>query len=235
MANETNEEWTKRIVSSLPIEPYYAEDGIIILNSDCRDILPHLPKFDLLLTDPPYGIGADKPRGNTGRNKHILQKIYPDISWDIAPDSQFIFDCTQSAKLAIVWGGNYFCLPATPTILVWDKVNGTNRYADCEIAWSNMGGAARIFKWKWHGFLQDESAVKEPRFHPTQKPLKVISWCLSLAGDIETVLDPFMGSGTTLVAAKMRGLKAVGIEREKEYCDIAIERMAQGVLFGGDQ
>jgi len=207
-------------------KPYYDEDGITIYHGDCRDILPHLPKFDLLLTDPPYGLGEAAGK-NKSRSSLATSKDYGDFSWDNTTIDGWVELC--NSRKSIIWGGNYYSLPPTPSWLVWDKRNGANDFADCELAWSNLGCAVRKIEHLWHGMIRQDN---EQRFHPTQKPLKVISWALSLAGEIETVLDPFMGSGTTLVAAKMRGLKAVGIEREKEYCRIAVERLAQKNLFG---
>lgn len=216
-------------------KPYYHDPvaGITIYNADCRDILPYLPKVDLVLTDPPYGIGADKPRGNTGRNAHILQREYHATNWDYEPASLAVLtEAIALATNAIVWGGNYFGLPGSSGWLVWDKQNGTNRYADCELAWTNLKQAVRRFAYRWHGFLQDPECRKEERFHPTQKPTQVMSWCLSFVPDAETILDPFMGSGTTLVAAKLLGKKCIGIEIDEKYCAIAVERLAQGNLFG---
>jgi DNA modification methylase len=118
---------------------------------------------------------------------------------------------------------------------VWDKDNGDNGYADCELAWTNLAKAVRKTRYRWMGMLQEHMGdAKEPRFHPTQKPLAVMTWALSQApADTKTVLDPWMGSGTTLVAAKLAGLSAIGIEREERYCEVAVTRLAQGALFAG--
>ena len=222
---------------SLP-KPYYEDEarGIVIYHADCREILPHLPKVDLLLTDPPYGIVADKPRSNTGKNGHIRQRSYPKTCWDSKPvDLWLLLEAIKLSEEAIIWGGNYFGLPGTSGWLVWDKDNGTNSYADCELAWTNIPMAVRRFLWKWHGFLQDKAAAKEDRFHPTQKPLQVMLWALSLSNKAETVLDPFMGSGTTLVACKQLGRRCIGIELEEKYCEIAARRLSQWMLFGQDE
>ena len=224
-------------VLTLPT-PYYDKDGITIYCADCRSILPFLEPVDLVLTDPPYGIGADNPRGNTGKNKHILQRTYPSTNWDsVRGDVAAINHARQVSQDQVIWGGNYFAdvLPASGAWFVWDKDNGENRYADCEMAWTSRDAAARLFRWKWHGFLQEPGAEKEDRQHPTQKPLKLMTWCLSFFPKAETILDPFMGSGTTLVAAKLLGKKAIGIEISEEYCRIAVERLAQGVMdFAGN-
>jgi len=114
---------------------------------------------------------------------------------------------------------------------VWDKeING--EFADCELAWTNLSKPVRKFKWRWNGMLQEQMGdKKEARVHPTQKPLALMRWCLSLVPDAKTVLDPFMGSGTTLVASRLEGRQAVGIEINEKYCEAAAKRLEQGVLF----
>lgn len=212
---------------SLPT-PYYDKDGITIYNADCRDILPHLPKVDLVLTDPPYGIGEAAGK-NKSRSSLAISKDYGHSDWDNHPVSwEVVSAVIDSGSKAIVWGGNYYPVPPTPSWLVWDKRNGANDFADCELAWSNIGCAVRKIEHLWHGMIRQDN---ERRDHPTQKPLKVMSWCLSFVPDAQTILDPFMGSGTTLVAAKMLGKEAIGIEIEEKYCAIAVERLAQGNLF----
>ena len=136
------------------------------------------------------------------------------------------------AEFSIVFGGNYFGLPASPCWLVWDKDNAGTDFADCELAWTNFPGAVRLLKHRWNGMLQQDMKNKEHREHPTQKPVPVMRWCIQrFPDDMATViLDPFMGSGTTLRAAKDLGRKAIGIEIEEKYCEIAAKRLAQEVL-----
>lgn len=214
------------------IEPYYQKDGITIYNADCREVLPLLGMFDLLLTDPPYGIGEAAGK-NKSRGKLAKAKDYGNSDWDDAPPSEDLINliCDHSEK-QVLWGGNYFNgLYPSSCWLVWDKDN-TGDFADCELAWTSLQKAVRKFKWRWNGMLQEKGGKdKEHRVHPTQKPLALMRWCLSLVPDAETVLDPFMGSGTTLVAAKMEGRQAVGIEINEKYCEAAVNRLAQGVLF----
>jgi len=216
------------------MKPYYQDDSCTIYHGDCKEILPTLGKFDLLLTDPPYGIGESSKKQAT-RQGHGLanQRDYGDYEWDKAPPPRWFLDAAQeSAATSILWGGNYYGLPASPCWLVWDKDNGNTDFADCELAWTNMNRAVRKFKWKWQGMLQENMGdKKEHRVHPTQKPLALMRWCLSLVPDAATVLDPWLGSGTTLVAAKLEGRHAVGIELSEKYCEIAAERLRQGVLF----
>ena len=201
------------------MKPYYEEAGITIHHGDCREILPHLPKVDLVLTDPPYGIGiAANP---------VRQKFSPQ-GWDNAPPSrETIKLAAEKGKWAIIWGGNYFDLPPSKSFLVWDKCQPEEfTLAMVEQAWTNIGRPAKMFT------LRVTSYAKE---HPTEKPVPLMAWCMKQAPELpDTVLDPFMGSGTTLVAAKNLGRRAIGIEIEERYCEIAANRLRQGVLWGAE-
>jgi DNA modification methylase len=134
-----------------------------------------------------------------------------------------------SADKAIVFGGNYFSLGPARCMLVWDKENGTNAFADCELAWTNLDKPVRLKRHMWNGMLRQG---QEARYqHPTQKPLDVMKWCITqVPHAICSLLDPFMGSGTSLVAAKDLGILATGIELEERYCEIAANRLRQSVL-----
>lgn len=135
------------------------------------------------------------------------------------------------AKHRIIFGGNYFPLPPSRCWLVWDKDNGASHYADCELAWTNLDKAVRMYRWRWNGMLQEDMSRKEYRVHPTQKPLSLMRWAITQAPrDVGSILDPFMGSGTTLVASKLLGMGAVGIDKDERYCEIAAKRLAQRVL-----
>lgn len=218
--------------TTVPFAPYYQDEAVTIYNADCRKVLPWLDDFDLLLTDPPYGIGADCRRKILSRTNAAAARDYGDGGWDkAAPPLWFLESAQHMAETQILWGGNYYGLPGSSCWLVWDKDN-TGDFADCELAWTNMDRAVRKFRWRWNGMIQENGGdKKEARVHPTQKPLALMRWCLSLVPDAVTVLDPFMGSGTTLVAAKLEGRKAVGIEISEKYCEAAANRLRQGVLF----
>lgn len=217
-----------------PPTPYHSEEGITIYCGDCRQIVPTLGKYDLLLTDPPYGINVDATMAKQGGTQYgkaaAPKRHYAATEWDKAPPPRWLLDMLcDAAKWQILWGGNYYAgLPAARGWLVWDKENGDNNFADCELAWTNLDIAVRKKAHMWNGMLRKNG---EDREHPTQKPLDVMQWCLGLVPEAKTVLDPYMGSGTTLVAAKLRGWQATGIEINEEYCEIAKRRLSQGVLL----
>jgi len=216
------------------VQPYYQDSAVTIYHGDCREIVPTLGRFDLLLTDPPYGIDAanDKRGGKQPGKAAAPSRSYGASDWDKAAPAAWVLEmCREHTQWSVLWGGNYFDrLPPARGWLVWDKDNGNNGYADCELAWTNLELAVRKFRFRWMGMLQENMANKEPRWHPTQKPTDLLRWCIGLAGNVQTILDPFAGSGTTGRAAKDLGRKATLIEREERYCDIAARRMAQEVL-----
>ena len=215
--------------------PYYEEAGITIYHGDCREILPTLPKVDLVLTDPPYGIlnlldGSSlatrkSPRASgSGKLKDRILNT-SSITWDVPPDEDLISAIRAAGENQIIWGGNYFNLPPARGILVWDKEQPWENFSQVEIAWTSLDRPAALFKFNKSG---------ESKQHPTQKPLPLMKWCLRLEGGSGSVLDPFMGSGSTLVAAKDDNRHAIGIEMEERYCEIAANRLRQGVLWGAE-
>ena len=208
------------------MKPYYEKDGITIYHGDCREILPDLPVFDLALTDPPYGIGRDGMRPST--SSHGGRKAYEFLGWDSCPPSDEMLKLIfKHSHNQIIWGANYFpaSLPPSMGWLFWDKgqrICGS----DGELAFTSYNRALRAITLN-RVELQRDGAV-----HPTQKPNQLMVWCLQYAGDeARTIIDPFMGSGTTLRAAKDLGRRAIGIEIEEKYCEIAVRRLAQEVLF----
>lgn len=210
-------------------KPYFQDESVTIYHGDCRELLPLMPKVDLVLTDPPYGIGEAAGK-NRSRGQLAAPKDYGFASWDDQTCDEGVADALLVGRWQCVFGGNYYHLPPSSCWLVWDKDN-TGDFADCELAWTNWPKAVRKFRWRWNGMLQEPGSVKEFRQHPTQKPVPLLKWCIELAPASQTILDPFMGSGTTLRAAKDLGRKAIGIEIEERYCDIAAKRMSQGVLL----
>ncbi len=215
------------------MRPYYQDDAVTIFCGDCREIVPTLGRFDLLSTDPPYGIDADNRNRILSRGKLAVPRDYGESAWDKTPvDFRLLKACCDVTKTSIVWGGNYYPFPPCKGPLVWDKQNGSNDFADGEMAWNNLGCALRIFRHMWNGMLRKGG---EYRQHATQKPLALMQWCITLAdksngAPVQTILDPFAGSGTTGRAAKDMGRKCVLIEREERYCEIAARRMGQCVF-----
>lgn len=207
------------------MKPYYQDNAVCIYHGDCREIVPTLGKFDLLLTDPPYGIQrSGQPETFTKNPKH-KRKLHADAGWDNArPDAEVFRLMLGAATVAIIWGGNYFAdmLPPTMGWLYWDKGQNGLSMSDGELAWTSEQRALRAF-------VCNRSALVGSQ-HPTEKPLALMNWCIGLAGDVQTILDPFAGSGTTGRAAKDLGKTCTLIEREERYCEIAARRMAQEVL-----
>ena len=200
---------------------------------DCREILPTLGKVDAVVTDPPYGIGENAHKNGT-RGSFARPGDYGTDDWDHEPaPPETIAWMLANSRWQIIFGGNYFDLPPTPCVLVWDKLNGANDFADCELAWTNLPKAVRRLQWMWNGMIRAE---KGPRVHLTQKPLGVMKWCIEhLPEPNRTILDPFAGSGTTGVAAVKLGRRFIGIEREPKYFETMLRRIeaayAQPDLF----
>ena len=216
---------------SLP-KPYYEDEehGIVIYNADCREVLPHLPKVDLLLTDPPYGINMATATATSWGSKGG-RKVWGGTNWDserACPD--LLKRLIAASTDAIIWGANYYpeAMPPGPGWLLWDKGQRIAQ-ADGELAATTASNPLRVFTANRFEIAKDGSV------HPTQKPLALMRWCLGFFPKAETVLDPFMGSGTTLVACKQLGRRCIGIEIEERYCEIAARRLSQGMLFGQDE
>ena len=209
---------------SLPT-PYYSKGGITIYHGDARDMLPHLPQVDLILADPPYGIGAGRQSFGFSRTSRMSEE-----SWDDQPATDAMLEqAIAHGKRAIVWGGNYFSLPPSRCFLVWDKGAGFKGrdFAECEQAWCSWDANARLLR--YDPLANGDYRMKQ---HRTQKPVPLMRWCIEQAGEgIETIGDPFGGVGTTLIAARDLGKRAWMIEIEEKYCAIAKRRLAQGVLF----
>jgi len=210
------------------VKPYYDCDGITIYHGDCREVLPTLPKCDLLLTDPPYGLG-DKWDGGAGGEKSSWRIPSCEAKkWDMSTCDELLSLAISKAETAIVWGGNYYNLPASRCWLLWDKKQpDTWTTAQAEMAWTNLDRTVRVFRMAQCEAHAQSQMLK--KIHPAQKPFGLMQWCMKWA-DGKTILDPFMGSGTTLVAAKREGRKAIGIEISEAYCEAAAKRLQQSVF-----
>lgn len=196
-----------------------------LIQGDCLEVMPLLDPVDAVVTDPPYGIGYSHGGGGGKLARSTQHAKMPIIGDDTA------FDPTPFLNQpAILWGGNHFAnsLPPQPSWIAWDKrcADYSNDQADCEFAWTNLGGPARMVRHVWNGMLRG-SESKTPRQHPTQKPIAVMEKCLEFVSDAETIFDPFMGSGTTLVACAKLGRKGIGIELDPDYFDIACKRVEE--------
>lgn len=189
---------------------------------DCRDILPTLGKVDAVVTDPPYGIGFGSKHTKWSANRGVVLGDWDDEIPDVS-------NLLELADDIIIWGGERFNLPVRRCWLTWVKPDAAPTFASTEFAWTSWDRPARHF-------MQSVSGMNAERIgHPTQKPLRLMKWCLDFIDETATILDPFMGSGTTGVAAVQMGRKFIGIEREPKYFDIACKRIEdaqrQGDLF----
>jgi DNA modification methylase len=205
-------------LDSLPA-PYYQRGPVTLYHGDCLELLPHLPRVDAVVTDPPYGI--DYGRSGGFNASHGWGPWRENVAWDQDRPSRELFDQIRHvSEEQIIWGGNYFTdyLPPTMRWLVWDKGQRDFSLADCEFAWTNQNKASRIFNYA------RAKAMQDGKVHPTQKPIALMEWCLSFVSDAQSVCDPFCGSGTTLVACIRSGVVGIGIERDESYCEAAAKR-----------
>jgi site-specific DNA-methyltransferase (adenine-specific) len=204
--------------------PYYERGGITIYHGDCREILPSI-KADVVVTDPPYGLGIDGAKA-TITNGVQVRKAYDFLGWDSKiPDEECLRAAFGAAQNLACFGGNYFShvLPPSRGWMVWDKAQRGLSMSDCELIYTSLSVPSRILT-----FHRAELWRERPQ-HPTQKPTALVTEVIQMFED-GLILDPFMGSGTTLRAAKDLGRKAIGIEIEERYCEIAAKRLGQEVL-----
>jgi DNA modification methylase len=209
-------------------KPYHSEAGITLYCGNSEEILPELPQCGLLLCDPPYGLSWNA-------NSEIMSIKPKHAEWDKLPSKDLLRSCVEKCEHGIVWGGNYLCEALGPwrTPLIWNKVQRETICADGEIAWTSFDfGMLKIFD-----AYPGENGTRGKKLHPTEKPLSLMKWCIKQVDVFKygmgslTILDPFCGSGTTLVAAKEMGREAIGIEIDERYCEIAANRLRQEVLF----
>ena len=190
-----------------------------LILGDCREVLPTLGKVDAVVTDPPYGIGALMKGGGWAETSGYNRMD----RWDSVAPQDVVEAAIGLAGAAIVWGGNYFALPPSRGWLSWSKAGAAPKMADIELAWTSLDICAREFRHHIeNGFLR--AGLDR---HPTQKPLPLMQWCLGFLPDAETILDPFMGSGTTGVACAKLGRSFIGIEIEPKYFDSACRRIEE--------
>jgi site-specific DNA-methyltransferase (adenine-specific) len=200
-------------------KPYYENELGRLYHADCLDILPHLEPVDLVLTDPPYGIG-DIWNGGAGGKSSWKIKAVETKKWDMKTQENAVNLSIDKSTKAIVWGGNYYNLPISRCWLIWDKKMSDNfTTGQAEMAWTNLDKPIRVFR-----FAQCEAYGNMNKQHPSQKPLSLMTWCLKWH-DGTVVLDPFLGSGTTAVACERLKRRWIGIEIEEKYCAISVKRI----------
>lgn len=187
--------------------------------------------YELSIVDPPYGIGENGDK-NHSRSKITKSKNYKSFAGgDVsAPDIDYFIELKRVSKNQIIWGANHFIenIPNanSSSCIVWDKENGDNDFADCELAWTNHKTAVRRFKFRWHGMLQGNMKNKEKRIHPTQKPVALYKWLLDkYAKPGDKILDTHLGSGSIAIACHDYGFELTACELDRDYFDSAIKRI----------
>lgn len=189
-----------------------------VICGDCLDILPQIPDgaVDTLLTDPPYGLNSSMSGGTWG-----IKYGRSDMKqWDYLLSAKHLAQMFRVSKNQIIWGGNLYSLPLTRSWLAWGKPS-LPTLSDIELAWTSFDFPAKIF---YHPRIGAD-------YHPTEKPVKLMNWCLQYRETGDIILDCCCGTGTTLVAAKQLGRKYIGIEIDPKYCKIAEERLKQEILL----
>jgi len=192
--------------------------GHRLILGDCLAVMPGLGKVDAVVTDPPYGIGfASQPTRYQRANGMV------GVNWDGFAPHDAVASAIKIGDAAIVWGGNYFALPISRGWLAWIKTGNAPSMADMEMAWTSMDMNSRIFKKTVKSASMEKNL--QSAAHPTQKPIALMQWCLGFLPDAKTVLDPFMGSGTTGVACQRLGRQFIGIEIDPIYWALACKRV----------
>jgi DNA modification methylase len=221
------------------MKPYYSNELGVIYHGDCLEILPQIEKVDLVLTDPPYGAGlsfdyADRFKNKAGKwwnnTDRSIQKRHKQVKGDEKP-----FNPTPllnlKAKEYILWGGNWYAsrLPDSGGWWIWDKRGGERNVSkadwpmsEAEIAWTNIGKGTRIFRHTWFGLIRDSE--RGEWYHPTQKPVALMIWCIKKTKTKGLIFDPYMGSGSVFLASIANGRTYIGCEKDEEYCEIAAKR-----------
>lgn len=205
-----------------------------VVNMDCMAFMAQFPDkfFDLAVVDPPYGINMDG--GTIGGSVKGKCTEYTKKDWDkSAPEIAYFQELRRVSKNQIIFGANHFIsrIPIdSPCWIVWDKLNGNNHFADCELAWTSFDKAVRKFTFRWAGMLQGNMKHKEERIHPTQKPKALYAWIFeNFSRGGEKILDTHLGSGSSRIAAYHAGLDFWGCDLDKEYFDKANERFEKEI------
>lgn len=202
-----------------------------LYNMDCMIGMKEFPDnfFDIAIVDPPYGINVTH-KGEIGGSVLANTTRFNKKTWDITPPRpEYFAELFRVSRHQIIWGANHFIsrIPLdSPCWLVWDKQNGKTDFADCELAWTSFSSATRLFRFTWSGFRQGDMKNKEVRIHPTQKPVRLYEWILSLfARPGFKIIDTHVGSASSLIACHNAGLNYVGFEIDEEYYHQAGRRL----------
>lgn len=205
---------------------------VTLILGDSVEVAPTLERHDAICADPPYGYGY-RPSRQGSRNSAVRERNFGPEDQLIGDTGNLDFDPRPFLPLAdkhIWWGGNCYAdkLPNSRSWFTWFKADGNTRMdqGHAELAWTNLDKAIRGINHRWYGMVRDSEQNEKP-VHPTQKPIAVMQWCLSYLEKTDTVLDPYMGSGTTLVAAVKMGMTATGIEIDPKFFDIACRRVSE--------
>lgn len=226
------------------MKPYYDHNDTQIYNSDFFSVMDSLGwkqgDFDLCLADPMYGNNVNTSLEKSRRaDRKFKGLISEGKDWDLMASDAKPFDPYYFTKFkeSVIWGGNHFSsrLPDESKWIIWDKRDGgaSDDNADCEMAWTNLGGPARLYSHLWRGWIragEENIAVSGPKLHPFQKPVALQRFILSISKTTGPIIVPFMGSGPELVAAKEVGRKIVGCEIEERFCEAAANRLRQEML-----
>ncbi len=211
--------------------------NITLYNADCLDIMREIPDkyYELCICDPPYGIGEDGSKNSTrsclGKSKDYKSFAGKDLN---APSIKYFNELKRISKNQIIWGANHFIsriYEDSPCWIVWDKDNGENDFADCELAYTSFTSAVRKFRFKWQGMLQENMKNKEVRIHPTQKPVALYKWLLAnYAKEGDKILDTHFGSLSIGIACHDAGFSLTAIELDKYYYEVGKKRLANHQL-----
>jgi site-specific DNA-methyltransferase (adenine-specific) len=207
-------------------------DKTKVYNLDCMEGMRQFPDqyFELAIIDAPYGINGDSHRQNQSRGKLAKSKKYHAALWDQpAPNEMYYEELSRVSINQIIWGGNHFGnMPASSCWIVWDKLNRTTDFADCELAWTSFDTAVRKFSYNWNGMWQEDMKNKEVRIHPTQKPVALYKWLLkNYAKEGDKILDTHLGSGSSRIAAYDMGFQFWGYELDSDYFNAQEKRFQQ--------
>jgi len=208
---------------------------INLYNRDCLEAMREMAdnSFDLAIVDPPYGIGASSAKfmrtGTQTGNSKAIAGLYKSSQWDNnIPSPEYFKELMRVSKNQIIWGGNYFIdhLYNSSCFVVWDKINGDNRYSDCELAWTSFKTGVRLFSYMWNGMLQEDMRNKEKRIHPTQKPTALYRWLLDkYAKKGDKILDTHLGSGSIAIACHEMKFDLTAFELDPDYFEMASKRL----------